>query len=41
MLLKTKENLLFGVHDPIGVNLLSCIILNFSRLNERNFHHNF
>ena len=41
MLLKTKENLLFGVHDPIGVNLLSCIILNFSRLNEHNFHHNF
>ena len=38
---KTEENSLFNVHSPIGVKYLNRLRLNFSHLNEHNFHHNF
>ena len=39
--IKTKENSLFGIHDILGVKLLTRLRLNFSHLNEHKFRHNF
>ena len=39
--IKTKENSLSGIHDILGVKLLTCLRLNFSHLNEHKFRHNF
>ena len=38
---KTEENLLFNVHNAIGVKYLNRLRLNFSHLNEYKFYHNF
>ena len=38
---KTSENSFFAIHDNSGVKLLTRLRLNFSRLNEYNFSHNF
>ena len=38
---KTDENLVFNVHNPIGIKLLNRLRLNFSHLNEHKFRHNF
>ena len=38
---KTEENSLFNVPNPIGVKYLNRLRLNFSKLNEHKFHHNF
>ena len=37
--IKSTEQLLFSIHDPQGVKLLSR--LKFSHLNEHKFRHNF
>ena len=37
--IKSNEQLLFSIHDPQGVKLLSQ--LKFSHLNEHKFRHNF
>ena len=39
--LKTDENSIFDVHNPIGIKLLNWLILNLSWLKEHNFRHNF
>ena len=36
-----QERLLFSIHDPTGVKLLTRLGLKFSHLNERKFHRNF
>ena len=36
-----RENLVFEVHDINGVQLLTCLRLDFSHLNEHKFQHNF
>ena len=36
-----KLKLLFAIHDPAGVKLLSRLRLKFSHLNEHKFRHNF
>ena len=38
---KTYENSNFDIHNPIGIKLLNRLRLNFSHLNDHNFHHNF
>ena len=38
--IKSNERLLFSIHDPQGVKLLSQLKLNFSHLNEHKFRHN-
>ena len=38
---KTSENSFFAIHDNSGVKLLTRLRLNFSRLNEYKFSHNF
>ena len=40
-LLNLKQKLLFAIHDPAGVKLLSTLQLTFSHLNEHKFRHNF
>ena len=35
------ENILYNVHDPLGVKLLSCLRLQFSHLNEHKYRHDF
>ena len=39
--IKSNERLLFSIHDPQGVKLLSRLRLKFSHLNEHKFRHNF
>ena len=39
--LKTDENSIFDVHNPIGIKVLNWLILNLSGLKEHNFRHNF
>ena len=39
--IKVKENSIFGIHDPVGIKLLTRLRLNFSHLNEHKFRHNF
>ena len=41
MIIRTKENSVFGVPDIYGVKLLTCLRLKFSHLNEHKFRHNF
>ena len=36
-----KENLLFGIYDPLGVKLLTRLRLQFSQLNGHKFRHAF
>ena len=36
-----KQRPLFAIHDPVGVKLLSKLLLKFSHLNEHEFRHNF
>ena len=38
--MKGKENLVFVVHDVVGINLLTQLRLGFSHLNERQFRQN-
>ena len=38
---KSNERLLFSIHDPEGVQLLSRLGLNFSHLNKHKFRHSF
>ena len=38
---KTVENSVLDVHNPIGINLLNRLRLNFSQLNENEFCQNF
>ena len=39
--MKYNEWLLFSIHDPKGVKLLSRLTLNFNNLNEHKFRQNF
>ena len=39
--LKTDQNSIFDVHNPIGIKLLNRLTLHFGHLNEHKFHHNF
>ena len=38
---KSNERLLFSIHDPEGVKLLSRLGLNFSHLNKQKLSHSF
>ena len=38
---KTSVNSVFAIHDINNIKLLTFLILNFSRLNEHKFRHNF
>ena len=37
----SSQEILFSIHDPIGVKLLTRLRLKFSHLNEHKFRHNF
>ena len=39
--IKSNERLLFSIHDPQGVKLLSRLRLNLNHLKEHKFRHNF
>ena len=39
--MKSSENSVFAIHDNNGIKLLTCLRLNFSKLNEHKFRHNF
>ena len=38
---RPRENSVFAVHNITGLNLLTCLRLNFSHLNEHKFRLNF